>query len=107
VLAALAGSPGAVPVLPVTDTVRRIAEGRSAVVPRKGLFRTQTPQGFHWAALWEAHCRARERGLRATDDAQLLEEAGLRLAFVEGDPENVKLTTRDDWRWAEWRLGRA
>jgi 2-C-methyl-D-erythritol 4-phosphate cytidylyltransferase/2-C-methyl-D-erythritol 2,4-cyclodiphosphate synthase len=107
VLAALARSPGAVPVLPVTDTVRRIAEGRSAVVPREGLVRTQTPQGFHWAALWEAHRRARERGLRATDDAQLLEEAGLRLAFVEGDPENVKLTTRDDWRWAEWRLGRA
>jgi 2-C-methyl-D-erythritol 4-phosphate cytidylyltransferase/2-C-methyl-D-erythritol 2,4-cyclodiphosphate synthase len=104
VLAGLAEAPGAVPVLPVSDTVRRLERGRSQVVPREGLYRTQTPQGFHWTAIWGAHQAARQRGLRATDDAQLLEAEGLRLAFVEGEPTNIKLTTAADLSYGAWVL---
>lgn len=106
VLDALHSAPAAVPVLPVTDTVRRIAEGRSEVVERTGLFRTQTPQGFHWDALWEAHQGARAQGWRGTDDAQLLEARGASVAFVDGEADNLKITTAADLAQAEWRLAR-
>lgn len=106
VLAGLAGAPGVVPVLPITDTVRRIADGHSEVLPRERLFRTQTPQGFQWGALWEAHRAARASGLRATDDAQLLEATGARLAFVAGEADNLKITTPADLAYGEWLLGR-
>ncbi len=107
VLAALAeagAAHGVVPVLPLNDTVRRLSGGRSEVVPREGLFRTQTPQGFHWDALWAAHRAARARGLQGTDDAQLLEADGGTVAFVEGEPDNIKITTAEDLRLAEWLL---
>lgn len=107
VLGALREAPGAVPVLPMTDTVRRIVDGRSEVVERGGLFRTQTPQGFQWEAIWEAHRGARARQLRGTDDAQLLEAAGARLAFVEGVADNLKITTPEDLAYAAWLLSRA
>ncbi|HKI97543.1 MAG TPA: 2-C-methyl-D-erythritol 4-phosphate cytidylyltransferase [bacterium] len=106
VIAALDAAPGVVPVLPMTDTVRRIAASHSEVLPREHLYRTQTPQGFHWDALWEAHQAARKAGLEATDDAQLLEARGVEVAFVEGDPENVKITTPQDLGYAEWLLHR-
>jgi 2-C-methyl-D-erythritol 4-phosphate cytidylyltransferase len=83
-----------------------VEAGHSEVLPRERLYRTQTPQGFHWDALWSAHRAARERGLQATDDAQLLEAQGARLAFVEGDPDNVKITTAQDLPYAEWLLRR-
>ena len=104
VLEALPRAEGVVPVLPLTDTVRRIGPGGSEVVDRAGLHRVQTPQGFRWHALWEAHRRAARDGLRGTDDAQLLEEAGLTLAFVAGDPDNLKITSEEDYRRAlRWR----
>jgi 2-C-methyl-D-erythritol 4-phosphate cytidylyltransferase/2-C-methyl-D-erythritol 2,4-cyclodiphosphate synthase len=106
VLAGLVAAAGAVPVLAVEDTVRRLHGGHSEVVEREGLYRTQTPQGFHWEALWAAHRMARERGLSATDDAQLLEASGATLAFVEGEPTNVKLTTSADLSYGEWLLER-
>lgn len=107
VLAGLAQAPGAVPVLPVSDTLRRIREGHGEVISREALYRTQTPQGFHWEAIWSAHESAREEGLLGTDDAQLLEARGVRLAFVEGDADNVKITTPHDLLYAEWLLRRA
>ena len=107
VLAALGaadGAGGVVPVLPVSDTVRRLVGGRSEVVPREGLYRAQTPQGFHWDPLWAAYRAARARGLQGSDDAQVLEADGGTVAFVEGDPENIKITTAEDLRLADWLL---
>jgi 2-C-methyl-D-erythritol 4-phosphate cytidylyltransferase len=104
VLEALPRAEGVVPVLPLTDTVRRIGPGGSEVVDRSGLYRVQTPQGFRWSALWEAHRRAAREDRRGTDDAQLLEQAGLSLAFVAGDPDNLKVTNEEDYRRAlQWR----
>lgn len=93
-LAALAEVPGAIPALPVSDTLKRGVEGRiAATVPRAGLFRAQTPQGFRYAALLAAHRTAQEE---ATDDAQLLEAAGLPVALVAGHDSNVKITWPED-----------
>jgi 2-C-methyl-D-erythritol 4-phosphate cytidylyltransferase/2-C-methyl-D-erythritol 2,4-cyclodiphosphate synthase len=93
-LAALAELPGAIPALPVSDTLKRGAEGRIAeTVPRAGLYRAQTPQGFRYPALLAAH---RAAAAEATDDAQLLEAAGLPVALVAGHDSNVKITWPED-----------
>ena len=93
-LAALEQHPGAIPALPVADTLKR-AEGGVivATVPREGLFRAQTPQVFRFDALLAAH-RAGIEG--ATDDASLLEAAGLTVAIVPGTDDNIKLTYPED-----------
>lgn len=96
VLDALREAPGVVPVVPIPDTVRRLVGGHSELVDRSNLFRMQTPQGFHWEPLYEAHRRARSRGLKGTDDAQLLEAAGTALTFVPGEAHNLKVTTAED-----------
>lgn len=91
VVAALdAGADGALPALPVADTLKRAADGRvEATVPRAGLFRAQTPQGFRFAALLAAH---RAAAGEATDDAQLLEQAGGAVRLVEGSEDAMKIT---------------
>ena len=103
VLAALADHQGAIPALPVHDTLKRGENGMVAgTVPREGLFRAQTPQGFHFQAILDAHRAAKGREL--TDDAALFEAAGLRVALVEGAEENVKVTTRQDLSRAAGRI---
>lgn len=88
------GFDGAVPVLDMSDTVKRV-EGREVVetVSREGLVRAQTPQAFLAPALR----RAFEGDLAgATDCASLVERAGGRVAVVEGDPRLLKVTTPAD-----------
>ena len=93
-LAALAGTPGAIPAAPVADTLKRARDGViSETVPREGLFRAQTPQAFRFDALFAAH-HAGVAG--ATDDASLLEALGLSVAIVPGSENNIKLTYPDD-----------
>jgi len=93
-LAALRDAPGAIPAMPVSDTLKRGEAGRILeTVPRAGLFRAQTPQAFHFAALLAAHRAARGD---ATDDAQLLESAGQPVALVAGHESNVKITWQED-----------
>lgn len=95
VIAALEGADGALPVLPVTDTLKRVEHGRvAATVDRASLARAQTPQGFRFEAIRAAH--ASHAGQAMTDDAALAEAAGLAVAAVDGDPGNVKITTQDD-----------
>jgi len=93
-LAALRDVPGAIPALAVSDTLKRGEGGRiAATVPRAGLFRAQTPQAFRYEALLAAHLGAVGE---ATDDAQLLEGAGLAVALVAGHEGNVKITWPED-----------
>jgi 2-C-methyl-D-erythritol 4-phosphate cytidylyltransferase/2-C-methyl-D-erythritol 2,4-cyclodiphosphate synthase len=93
-LAALDSVPGAIPAQPVSDTLKRGAEGRIVgTVPREGVFRAQTPQAFRFAELIAAHRAA--VGV-ATDDAALLEAAGLPVALVPGQDSNVKITWPED-----------
>ncbi|MGG5818833.1 bifunctional 2-C-methyl-D-erythritol 4-phosphate cytidylyltransferase/2-C-methyl-D-erythritol 2,4-cyclodiphosphate synthase [Falsiroseomonas sp. HW251] len=94
-LAALREMPGAIPSLPVADTLKRGEDGRiAATVPRAGLFRAQTPQAFRYPDLLAAH--RTEGAEEATDDAQLLERAGLPVALVPGHESNVKITWPED-----------
>lgn len=98
-LQAVGRADGAIPALPVTDTVKRVAAGGRVIetVPRDGLWTVQTPQAFRFSALLEAHRRAAmDDPDRFTDDASIAEWDGLTVAIVPGDPMNRKLTTAAD-----------
>ncbi|MBZ0129982.1 MAG: bifunctional 2-C-methyl-D-erythritol 4-phosphate cytidylyltransferase/2-C-methyl-D-erythritol 2,4-cyclodiphosphate synthase [Rhodobacteraceae bacterium] len=94
VLAALAKHQGAAPAIPLGDALWRGADGLVALaVPRDGLYRAQTPQGFHFAAILAAH-RAHKGG--AADDVEVARAAGLSVAIVAGDTDNLKITAPGD-----------
>ena len=94
-LAALEHADGAIPAVPVADTLKRVANGLiKATVPREGLFRAQTPQAFRYGALLAAH-RSVGGGV-ATDDAALLEAMGKPVTIVPGSEDNIKLTYAED-----------
>ncbi len=93
---------GAIPVLPVADTLKRVSEGIvEATVDRDGLVMVQTPQAFDAATLRAAHASSGE----ATDDAGLLELLGATVRTVPGDIRNVKITRPEDLAVAERLLG--
>jgi 2-C-methyl-D-erythritol 4-phosphate cytidylyltransferase len=100
VLAALAGGEHAVvPGVPVVDTVKRVAGGAVVeTLDRAALVAVQTPQGFRRDVLIGALAGEHEG---ATDCASLAERAGHRVAVVEGDEANRKITTPADLAWAE------
>ncbi len=100
-LAALADAEGALPALPVADTLKRAGDdGRVvATVDRADLHRAQTPQAFRYGALRDAY--AVWPGGAATDDAAVVEAAGGRVRLVPGDPRLLKLTTAEDFPMAE------
>ena len=104
VVAALARHPGAIPAEPLTDTLKREgADGTIAgTIERGGLWRAQTPQGFHFAAILDAHRQAAAAGqVDLTDDAAVAERAGLTVALVAGAAGNLKLTAPEDFLSAE------
>ena len=88
------GAAGAVPVVSVTDTIRRVDGG---VVDRSTLQAVQTPQAFRAELLRAAHANAGD----ATDDAGLVEAAGYSVVAVEGHSRNIKITRPDDLAAAE------
>jgi 2-C-methyl-D-erythritol 4-phosphate cytidylyltransferase/2-C-methyl-D-erythritol 2,4-cyclodiphosphate synthase len=94
-LAALATSDGAVPALPVVDTLARANGALGEAVPRHDLVRVQTPQAFRFEPIRGAH--AAWPGGEATDDAQVARAAGLSVAIVAGDPDLEKLTFEADF----------
>ncbi len=97
---ALETSPAAIAAVPVVDTLKRERQGRiDGTVDRSGLWRAQTPQGFAFAAILEAHRAAADDDV--TDDAALAERAGLRVALVQGNEDNLKVTTEHDLARAE------
>jgi 2-C-methyl-D-erythritol 4-phosphate cytidylyltransferase/2-C-methyl-D-erythritol 2,4-cyclodiphosphate synthase len=105
-LAALEQAPGAVPVLPVADTLAEAGESLGATVARERLARVQTPQAFHTNAIRAAHS-AWNAAQEATDDAQIARAAGLIVKTVEGSPSLDKLTFPADFAAAEQRLSAA
>jgi 2-C-methyl-D-erythritol 4-phosphate cytidylyltransferase/2-C-methyl-D-erythritol 2,4-cyclodiphosphate synthase len=105
VLAALGEA--ALPVIPVTDTIKRSGDGKwsSGTENRRELFAAQTPQGFAYAAILDAHRRAASQPTEFTDDAAVAEWAGMRVALTAGSPRNIKLTHAEDFERAERLLG--
>jgi 2-C-methyl-D-erythritol 4-phosphate cytidylyltransferase/2-C-methyl-D-erythritol 2,4-cyclodiphosphate synthase len=96
-LDALASWPGAIPVLPVVDSLTHAAGGvMGKPALREALRRVQTPQAFHFGAILAAH-RAWSGPAVAGDDAQVAQAAGLEVALVEGDEALHKLTFAGDF----------
>jgi 2-C-methyl-D-erythritol 4-phosphate cytidylyltransferase len=92
----------AVLVAPVTDTIKEIEGGRvRRTLAREKLRRALTPQCFRLELLRRAHEGAARAGLEATDDAALVEQLGVEIACVEGDPRNIKITRPEDFALAE------
>jgi 2-C-methyl-D-erythritol 4-phosphate cytidylyltransferase len=101
---AAAGQGTAVPVLPVSESLRRLEGDGSTPVDRGAYRLVQTPQCFRAAVLQDAYARAGDT--EATDDATIAEAAGASIHLVEGEPENIKLTTPADLAVAESILRR-
>jgi 2-C-methyl-D-erythritol 4-phosphate cytidylyltransferase len=103
VIAAARAGAGAVPALPLHDTLKHASpDGRvDATVPRDGLWRAQTPQGFPRAMLERAYREARLQKVQATDDAALCERLGLPVRVVEGSERAMKITDEGDFMRAE------
>ena len=97
---------GALPVLAIADTLKAGEAGLvMRTVDRAGLYAAQTPQGFPFRPILEAHlAAARSGGDGFTDDASIAEWAGLPVRLVDGDPINVKLTTARDIALADRQL---
>lgn len=101
-IAALDTHDGAVPALPVADTLARGESELGETVHRDALHRIQTPQAFHFATALAAH--RGWTGDEPTDDAQMLRATGGRVALVEGDSMLEKITHPADFAAAEARL---
>ncbi|MGB8843789.1 MAG: bifunctional 2-C-methyl-D-erythritol 4-phosphate cytidylyltransferase/2-C-methyl-D-erythritol 2,4-cyclodiphosphate synthase [Aliidongia sp.] len=99
-LAALTDADGAIAALPVRDTVKRaLGTGIAETIDRTYLWRAQTPQGFRFGAIRDAHRRC--AGLDLPDDAAVAERAGYAVELVMGDEDNFKITTAEDLARAE------
>jgi 2-C-methyl-D-erythritol 4-phosphate cytidylyltransferase len=95
--------------LPASDTVKQVertADGAliKATIPRASVVMAQTPQGFRFSILKKAFDEALADGFLGTDEASLIERAGLPVAVVMGAPRNMKITTPADMELAEFYL---
>jgi len=99
---AVPGIGGAVLGIPLADTLKRVGGGNAITetVPRRDLWRAQTPQVFRFAELLAAHRAAASlaaaEATALTDDAAVAERAGLKVVMVAGSEDNRKITTADD-----------
>jgi 2-C-methyl-D-erythritol 4-phosphate cytidylyltransferase len=97
--------------VPAVDTIKRVerrAEGAvvEATIPREQIVQAQTPQGFRYGLLSPIFNEARIEGFLGTDEASLLERAGVDVHVVMGSPQNFKITTPADLELAEYVLAR-
>ncbi|MGK2936017.1 MAG: 2-C-methyl-D-erythritol 4-phosphate cytidylyltransferase [Gemmatimonadaceae bacterium] len=94
---------GAVPALPVADTLKRVTDSGAVreTVDRAGLWRAQTPQAFPREMIEQAYTHARANGITATDDASLCELLGLPVVVVPGSERAMKITSEADFARAE------
>jgi 2-C-methyl-D-erythritol 4-phosphate cytidylyltransferase len=108
-IAALRDHVAAVVAVPCAATVKRARSDGTVdtTVARDDLWLAQTPQGLRRAEALAAFARAVAENWSCSDDAQVMERAGHRVALVLGDARNLKLTTPDDWAVAEALLGKA
>lgn len=110
VIACARAGEGAVAAVRVSDTLKQAALAEPSrierSVPRDGLWRAQTPQGFPRAVLERAHREGVRAGGPATDDAALVERTGVPVRLVPDSPRNLKVTTAEDLELAELLAGR-
>lgn len=93
--------------LPATDTIKQVKSGRvQKTLERRRIYHAQTPQAFRLSVIRSAYEQAQAEGFNATDDSQLVERMGMRVAIVEGSPLNIKITRPLDLEFAEVILTR-
>ena len=98
VIEALQTHSGAAPALPITDALWRGQDGLvDETVARENLFRAQTPQGFDFESILQAHAQACGA---ATDDVEVAMQAGLSVKIISGHEENIKITIPEDFERA-------
>lgn len=98
---AVSRSDGAIFAIPVSDTLKRPQDNSLETVDRSDLWAAQTPQVFRADMLRQAHEAAKEEGIDATDDAELVRRVGGRLQIVRSTSANFKITDGADWSLAE------
>ena len=97
----------AIPILPLTDTIKRLEDGRvERTLDRSRLGRAQTPQIFPAELLRSLYAASSAEPGAYTDDASLCEAAGIEVRSVPGDPYNLKITTPADLEYARWLIER-
>lgn len=96
IIAALGEHEAIIPTLKIADTIKRVAVGGvvADTISRENLVSVQTPQGFHYETLVNAHKKA--RGRHFTDDAAVCEFAGVPVFTVDGENDNFKITIAED-----------
>lgn len=93
---------GAVVAVPVKDTIKKVKNHTVIeTVERSSLWSVQTPQAFRVSLIKKAHEQAATQGFLGTDDASLLECMGKQVFIIEGDYDNIKITTREDLYFAK------
>jgi 2-C-methyl-D-erythritol 4-phosphate cytidylyltransferase len=84
------------------DTIKRVADGSVVTtLDRNKLCLVQTPQVFEYQLILDAHQKAKEDGFKGTDDSALVERLGRRVTILEGNYQNIKITTAEDLAIAE------
>lgn len=89
--------------VPVKDTIKVIDENQKIryTPQRKTLWKVQTPQSFIYEFIVDAHLRAQDEEIKATDDSSLVEQLGYPVHMVLGNYSNIKITTPDDLKFAK------
>jgi len=96
VLSEAASSGAAVACVAMKNSVRKVSDDSSESVDREDYVSVQTPQGFRKSMLIDAYDKAFDDSFYGTDDASIVEHAGGSIAVVDGDYQNIKITTRED-----------
>lgn len=99
---------GAVAAMLSHDTVKEVRVNQiiKRTIPRDKIWLAQTPQTFHVKQLKKALLHAGKNKIQVTDESTLLESLNYSIVVVEGNADNFKITTKDDWRLAELILER-
>ena len=91
-------------ILPIKDTIISLSNNNyESTLEQDKLASVQTPQGFKFKIIYEAHLKAIHSS--ATDDAQLVKSLGLNIHLIKGDEQNFKITTNEDLNYFEYILG--
>ena len=91
-------------ILPIKDTIISLSNNNyESTLERDKLASVQTPQGFKFKIIYEAHQKAIHSS--ATDDAQLVKRLGFNIHLIKGDEQNFKITTNEDLNYFEYILG--
>jgi 2-C-methyl-D-erythritol 4-phosphate cytidylyltransferase len=91
---------GVVPVIPIKDSLRKIEGNKSKAISRSSLYKVQTPQCFFASTIKNAY--RQNFSLFFTDDASVLESNGGKIISIIGEEQNIKITTKEDLKIAEF-----